>query len=353
LSLPLPLAALIGLTITFKLDKNGDTVLSVAGPGLETCASAGPWFSMHVVTALWSQKVKRWHEYIVFMGSIHVFKQNKCALLQLLRNCFAVTLSTSSAPGSMLQVNGGVGALLGHGPWSTYSPGVVYLRSYCMQHDIMFLSDETLVLVADAVRELGSQGSNGENPSRLRSVQASLSSSMSRAVQASSLGASLLYVSGGTTLVAKLFTESIPTWFLSKGSQASGGLVLQGYAIAHFALLSGALAWGVSSSTGEISGVPLTMRRQYVLGLHMEFLASGLGGDLPLSCDHVLWRSYVVGFLALMVTCTPTWILELKIEILRKLATGLRFWHEHDLAVALLERGGPSAMGAAAELTLG
>jgi hypothetical protein len=61
----------------------------------------------------------------------------------------------------------------------------------------------------------------------------------------------------------------------------------------------------------------------------------------------------VVGFIALMVACTPVWILDLEVETLRKLATGLRFWHEHELAAALLERGGPSALGAAAELTLG
>ena len=365
-SLPLPLAALIGLTITFKLDKSGDTVLSIAGPGLETCSSAGPWFSMQVVAALWAQKVKRWHDYIVYLGAMHVFKQNKSALLQLLKNIFAVTLSTSTAIGSKLQVNGGVGALLGHGQWCVYAPGVLYLRSYSTLHDIMFLSSETLALVAEAARELGAQGDMGISDvtghgSRLRCVQASLSSCMSKAVQASSLGASLLYVSGGTTLVTKLFTESIPTWFLSgsgsKGTLAVGGLVLEGYAIAHFALLSGALAWGVSGSSGanlqpENSLIPLSMQRHSVLGSHMEFLASGLGGDLAVSCEQTMWRSYVVGFLALMVTCTPTWILELKIETLRKLATGLRFWHEHDLAVALLERGGPSAMGAAAELTL-
>jgi hypothetical protein len=363
-SLPLPLAALIGLTITFKLDKTGDTVLSIAGPGLETCSSAGPWFSMQVVSALWAQKVKRWHDYIIFMGAIHIFKQSKSALLQLLKNMFAVTLSTSTAPGSKLQVNGGVGALLGYGQWCAYAPGVLYLRSYSTLHDIMFLSCETLVLVAEAARELGTQGDMGTSDltghgSRLRCVQASLSTCMSRAVQASSLGASLLYVSGGTTLVTKLFTESIPTWFLSgsgsKGIQAPGGLVLEGYAIAHFALLSGALAWGVSGGANgqpENAGVPLSMQRHRVLGSHMEFLASGLCGDLTVSCEQTLWRSYVVGFLALMVTCTPTWILELKVETLRKLATGLRFWHEHDLAVALLERGGPSAMGAAAELTL-
>ena len=370
MSLPLPLAILIGLTITYKLDKNGDQILSVAGPGLETCSGSGPWFSMQVVASLWAQKAKRWHDHIVFISACSVFKLNKPAKLQLLRSCFAVTLSTSKALGSKLQANGGVGALLGS--WSAYgpegvAPGIVYLRSYILWHDIMFLSDETLLLVAESALELGSHGdvdagqeSSSPSVSKLRCVNPSLSSCMSRAVQASSLGASLLYISGGATLVAKLFTDSIPTWFLSgersKGTtQAPRGLILEGYAIAHFALLSGALAWGVSSSSIQLehTGVPFRMRRHHVLGAHMEFLASGLGGDLTVSCEQTLWRSYVVGFLALMVTCTPSWILELKIETLRKLATGLRFWHEHDLAVALLERGGPSAMSAAADLMLG
>lgn len=103
-SLPLPLATLIGLTITYKLDKHGDQILSVAGPGLESCSGAGPWFSMQVVAALWVQKAKRWHDHIVFVSSCSVFKLNKEAKLQLLRSCFAATLSTSKALGSKLQV---------------------------------------------------------------------------------------------------------------------------------------------------------------------------------------------------------------------------------------------------------
>jgi hypothetical protein len=272
-----------------------------------------------------------------------------------------------------LQLNGGVGALLGHGQFFTHgpetiAPGMMYLRTFPLLHDIMFLSDETLVLVADAAKDLGAQGdldsdSSGPLPGnggRLRCVQPSLATCMSRAVQATSLGASLLYVSGGTTLVAKLFTQSLPTWFLSgsgsKSTQASGNMVLEGFVIAHFAVLSGALAWGVSASKGIQASpgmAPLNMRRHYVLGLHMNFLASGMGGEISVACEHTIWRSYVVGFIALMVTCTPVWILDLEVETLRKLATGLRFWHEHDLAAALLERGGPSALGAAAELTLG
>jgi hypothetical protein len=371
-SLPLPVATLIGLTITFKLEKASDLVLSVAGPGLESCSGGGP-FSMQVVAALWAQKVRRWHDYIVHIAAYAVFKQNKEATLQLLRSCFAVTLSTPSALTNKLQLNGGVGALLGHGQHfahgpETIAPGMMYLRSFPLLHDIMFLSDETLVLVADAAKDLGAQGdldsdSSGPLPGnggRLRCVQPSLATCMSRAVQATSLGASLLYVSGGTTLVAKLFTQSLPTWFLSgsgsKSPQASGNMVLEGFVIAHFAVLSGALAWGVSASKGIQASpgmAPLNMRRHYVLGLHMNFLASGMGGEISVACDHTIWRSYVVGFIALMVTCTPVWILDLEVETLRKLATGLRFWHEHQLATALLERGGPSALGAAAELTLG
>jgi hypothetical protein len=82
-SLPLPVATLIGLTITFKLEKASELVLSVAGPGLESCSGGGP-FSMQVVAALWAQKVRRWHDYIVHSAAYAVFKQNKEATLQLL-----------------------------------------------------------------------------------------------------------------------------------------------------------------------------------------------------------------------------------------------------------------------------
>lgn len=54
----------------------------------------------------------------------------------------------------------------------------------------------------------------------------------------------------------------------------------------------------------------------------------------------------VVILIALLVTCTPNWILEIESlwpEVL----------DEHDLAIALSERGGSGAMGAVAELTLG
>jgi hypothetical protein len=50
------------------------------------------------------------------------------------------------------------------------------------------------------------------------------------------------------------------------------------------------------------------------------------------------------------VRITPAWIQEVKLETLRKLASGLRGWHECELALSLLERGGTAAIGSAAEL---
>lgn len=61
----------------------------------------------------------------------------------------------------------------------------------------------------------------------------------------------------------------------------------------------------------------------------------------------------MVGFLVLMVMCMFMWILEFKIEMLRKFVIGLRFWYEYDLVVVLLERGGLLVMGVVVEFILG
>ncbi|CAM6087116.1 unnamed protein product [Calypogeia fissa] len=383
-SLPLPLAALVSLTITFKLDRQSDAVLSVAGPGLETASSAGPWPSMAVVAALWTQKMRRWHDFIVFNTTVSIFKQNKPAFSQLLRSCFSALLCTTSSLTSKLQGHGGVGALLGHGHWlpsspgiSSLAPGTLYLRAFPTLHDIIFVSDELLSLVAESSRDMAVQGlsekdSEGVSHPKLKSAHPSLGSAIARAAQASTLGASFLTVAGGATLVRKLYLESVPTWLLSGRTKAtdgtkqqeSRGTILEGYAIARFVLLSGALAWGTSAkivpsssqygaNPGIASGMPVEMRRQHVLGLHLELLASGLDGKISINCKHTTWKAYVIGFIALMVTCTPNWISDVKVETLQRLATGLRWWHQHELAFALLERGGPAAVGAAAELAMG
>lgn len=82
----------------------------------------------------------------------------------------------------------------------------------------------------------------------------------------------------------------------------------------------------------------------------MDFMARALDGKISLGCEHATWRAYALGFLAMVVSCAPNWISEVNTETLKRLATRLRWWHEPELAIALLERGGPGAMGAAAEL---
>lgn len=108
-TLPLPLAAFVSLTITYKLDKASQLFLNLAGPALENLAASCPWPSMPIVAALWTQKVKRWTDFLIFSASRTVFHHNNDAVVQLLRSCFAATLGLSgSSPGT-----GGVGSLLG------------------------------------------------------------------------------------------------------------------------------------------------------------------------------------------------------------------------------------------------
>ena len=83
----------------------------------------------------------------------------------------------------------------------------------------------------------------------------SLAASMSRVKRAAALGASLVWISGGLMLVQLLMKETLPSWFISvhKSGQEekSDGMVamLGGYALAYFAVLCGAFAWGVDSSS--------------------------------------------------------------------------------------------------------
>lgn len=127
-----------------------------------------------------------------------------------------------------------------------------------------------------------------------------------------------------------------------------GGVVamLGGYALAYFAVLSGTFAWGVDSSS------PASKRRPKVLGTHMEFLASALDGKISLGCDYATWRAYVTGFVSLMVGCTNKWILDVNVDVLKRLSNGLRQWNEEELAMALLGLGGLGASSAAAELII-
>ena len=122
--------------------------------------------------------------------------------------------------------------------------------------------------------------------------------------------------------------------------------MLRGYALAYFAVLCGTFAWGVDFATAA------SKRRPKVLGTHLEFVVSALDGKISLGCDEATWRAYVSGFVSLMVSCAPTWVLEVDVEVLKRLSKGLRHWNEEELALTLLESGGVGTMGAAAELII-
>ncbi|KAM1418726.1 hypothetical protein TB2_021627 [Malus domestica] len=360
-TLPLPLAAFVSLTITYKIDRASERFLSLAGPTLECLAAGCPWPCMPIVASLWTQKAKRWSDFLVFSASRTVFLQNRDSMVQLLKSCFTATLGLNATP---ISSNGGVGALLGHGFGSHFcgvispvAPGILYLRVYRSITDIVFMTEEIVTILMHCVREIACRVLPKERLEKLKTrgnamryEQVSLDAAMSRVKLAASLGASLVWLTGGLCLVQSLITETLPSWFISmhgsEQEQGSEGIVamLGGYALAYFAVLGGAFAWGVDSSSSA------SKRRPKVLRIHMEFLASALDGKISLGCDSATWRAYVSGFVTLMVSCTPNWVLEVDVDVLRRLSNGLRQWGEEELALALLGIGGVGTMGAAAEL---
>ncbi|XP_038723741.1 mediator of RNA polymerase II transcription subunit 33A isoform X2 [Tripterygium wilfordii] len=362
-TLPLPLAAFVSLTITYKIDKASERFLNLAGPALECLAAGCPWPCMPIVASLWTQKAKRWCDFLVFSASRTVFLHNSDAVVQLLKSCFTATLGLNNTP---LSSNGGVGALLGHGfgshvcgGISPVAPGILYLRAYRSLRDIVFVTEEIVSLLIHSVRAISCSGLPRDRWEKLKTAkndmrygQVSLAAAMNRVKLAASLGASLVWLSGGLGLVMSLFKETLPSWFIavhgSGQEEGSGEMVamLGGFALAYFAVLCGAFAWGVDSSSSA------SKRRPRILGMHMEFLASALDGKISLGCDGATWRSYVSGFVSLMVGCAPMWVLEVDVDVLKRISTGLRHWNEEELALALLGVGGVGSMGAAAELII-
>ncbi|XP_044965855.1 mediator of RNA polymerase II transcription subunit 33A isoform X2 [Hordeum vulgare subsp. vulgare] len=360
--LPLPLAAFVSLTITYKLDKASERFLNLAGPALENLAASCPWPSMAIVAALWTQKVKRWSDFLVFSASRTVFYHNNDAVVQLLRSCFTSILGMSS---TSLCCCGGVASLLGHGfgshcsgGLSPVAPGILYLRIFRCIKDCSILAEDILSLLMLSVKDIAETTVSRHGSDKLKRTkyamghgQISLATAMTQVKVAASLGATLVWLSGGTTLVQSLFQEILPSWFLSvqdldRGGD-SGGMVyrLGGHALAYFAVYAGMFAWGIDPTA-------VSRRRERVMGLHLEFLASALDGKISLGCNMFLWRAYVSGFLELVVDRVHCLLHEVDLKVLKKLSIGLRQWKEKELAVAILCRGGPEAMGVAAELIL-
>ncbi|XP_075641479.1 mediator of RNA polymerase II transcription subunit 33B [Castanea sativa] len=363
-TLPLPLAALVSLTITYKLDKASERFLTMIAPALNSLASGCPWPCMAIISSLWAQKVKRWGDFLVFSASGTVFHHNSDAVVQLIKTCFTSTLGLNS---SHIYSNGGVGALLGHGFGSHFSggispvaPGILYLRVHRSIRDVIFMTEEIVSILILSVRDIASSGLPKDKVEKLKRTkygmrygQVSLAAAMTRVKLAASLGASLVWISGGSSLVQSLIKETLPSWFLSvHGLRQEGGesrgmvAMLWGNALAYFAVLCGTFACRVDSSS------PASHRRPKILGAHLEFLASALDGKISLGCDCATWQAYVSGFVSLMVGYAPMWLLDVNVDVLKRLSKGLRQWNEEELALALLGIGGLGAMGAAAELII-
>ncbi|XP_057461528.1 mediator of RNA polymerase II transcription subunit 33A-like [Actinidia eriantha] len=363
-TLPFPLAVLVSLTITYKLDRTTEHLLFLIGPALISLAAGCPWPCFPIMASLWAQKVKRWSDFLIFSASRTVFHHNSDVVHQLLRSCFTSTLGLNSSP---ISSNGGIGALLGHGFGSHFSggitpvaPGILYLRVHRSVRNVMFMTEEIVVLLMRSVKEIVSCGLPTEKMDKLKTAKygmryghVSLSAAMLRVKIAATLGASLVWISGGLSLVQSLIKETLPSWFISEHKSDldggdSGGMVamLRGYALAYFAVLSGTFAWGVDSSS------PASMRRKKVIGTHLDFLASALDGKISLGSDRATWRAYVSGFVSLMVGCTPMWLREVDVDVLKRVGKGLVQWNEEELALALLGVSGMGAMGAAAELII-
>ncbi|KAM0064649.1 putative mediator of RNA polymerase II transcription subunit 33A/B [Helianthus debilis subsp. tardiflorus] len=363
-TLPLPLAALVSLTITYKVDRITEPLLNLSGPALNTLGACCPWPCMPIIVALWTQKAKRWTDFLVFSASRTVFHQNNDAVVQLLRVCFQSILGLNSP--SVVTNNGGIGNLLGHGYGSRctggmtpVAPGILYLRVHRSVRDLLFMTEEIVSLLIHSVKDILTTGipiekiKKPKSETVLRYGEVSLSAVMTRIKVAASLGASLVWITGGLNLVQTLIKETLPSWFISvhrsdQNKVDCGGMIgmLKGYALAYFTILSGAFAWGVDSASSA------SKKRPFILGAHLEFMVSALDGKISLGCNKTTWRAYVSGFVSLMVSCTPKWVREVDVTVLRSLSKGLRKWDEEELALALLEIGGVGAMGAAAEFII-
>ncbi|XP_058737188.1 mediator of RNA polymerase II transcription subunit 33A-like isoform X2 [Vicia villosa] len=352
--LPLPMAALVSLSITFKLDKSLEYIHAITGAALENCAAGCPWPSMPVIGSLWAQKVRRWHNFIVVSGSRSVFRHNNESVAQLVRSCFTSFLGIFSSTSKLTaecSVNGLLGSsITAPGACPFVAPGFLFLRSCRNINNVQFLNDVIVGLVTEYSNELAGRISSSGS-SRVKSNGASISLATQSAKEMATLGASLLCAAGGIHLVQELYKETIPTWLLSsrdvKLKNANVvSYILEGYGIAYLLILSGSIFWGVGTN------LPLSKlsRRNRIIGVHLDFLAEVMERKISLNCNPITWKTYVCCVVKLMVSLVPAWLQEMKVDTLRKLARGLSRWNEHELALSLLQRGGTSAMGALAEL---
>lgn len=355
--LPLPLAAFVSLTITFKLNKSLEYLHGVVGPALENCASGCPWPIIPIIGSLWAQKARGWHEFIVVSCSRTVFRRNNEAVAQLLRSCFTSflgSLDDSHLLTSQSSVDNLLGCIVSARtvcPAMSIAPGFLYLRSCRTIHDVEHVSDLIVGLVAEYAREAAGRWESSDSH-RLKSSRSSLSLASSKAREVGTLGACLLFHTGGLHLVQELYRDTVPTWLLSSRDGKAGKVsavarIMEGYAMAYLVVLSGSLMWGVGAATKHSCTFS---RRARIMRKHLEFLGRVLEGNISLGCHPATWKAYVSCLVGLIVSCAPAWVEEVQVETLKKLASGLKGWHECELALSLLERGGIESIGCVIEM---
>ncbi|KAJ4788290.1 Mediator of RNA polymerase II transcription subunit 33A [Rhynchospora pubera] len=360
--LPLPMAILVSLTITFNFGgKNLDYIHGLFGQAIENCIGSSPWPSMPIIGALWTLKARRWHDFILLTLSRFPLVHDRDAVSQLICSCFSSFLDPASSRGFHFDANSGAVGLFGNGlidngALKHVAPGSLYVHSCRMFLDMHHAGDVIFRLVIDQAHEIAREWASNIN---LRSAgRTSLAVAVSKMRQVALLAACMLCLAGGLKLVQVLYEELFPTLLLLVGEGKSGtattspaghvGNFLGGYAIAYLLVVSGSFIWGVGE-TSLLFTLVYSSKRAWVFGKHMEFLARLMEGETLPGCDPGTWKAYVLSFFRLLISLAATWIRDVKVETLRKLASGLRRWNEHELALALLERGGPAAMSAVVE----
>ncbi|KAE8672098.1 Mediator of RNA polymerase II transcription subunit 33A [Hibiscus syriacus] len=298
--LPLPLAALVSLAITYKLDKTSERFLCLIGPALNSLGGGCPWPCMPIISALWAQKVKRWNDFLVFSASCTVFHHNSDAVVQLLRSCFTSTLGLSP---SIICSNGGVGAVLGHGFGSHFAGGMAPVAPDCQEWIVKEENGET---EEDEVRT---------------EIWASFSWKGNDTSQ--------------TCCCTWGFIDLALRWIRLSPIIDQRNITF----LVHINPYSRPLGtWRCSFHAMRLCTCLLRCSLWYLC----------MGRGLGLICI----QTETKGFLSLLVGCTHKWVLDINVDVLKRLSNGLRQWNEKELAIALLGLGGADAAGTAAELII-
>ncbi|KAF8748881.1 hypothetical protein HU200_012808 [Digitaria exilis] len=195
--LPLPIAALISLSITVKMGEFSH-VHGIIGHGIEICATSSSWPSMQIIGALWSQKVRRWHDFIILACSQSPFTRDNTAVAELISSCFRSFLGPLVDGRSFYVANGGVTNLLGKAldeRGLVVAPGFLYIRSCRLFPDNNFVCEEILKVVIGRARALAN-GCSSKRHVHLRSDCMPLSAASSVVEQISSLAATMLCHAG-------------------------------------------------------------------------------------------------------------------------------------------------------------